>query len=293
MPLRQHALPDDALMPCCPSSYHPGNRVIGKLPGETTPMSRADWRSLDAYEDLRSLDAPGFAWEYLRRNSDFLQERRKLERTARQGPLDPAEVDALTRRWGCDFASTAETSSPGSVLWAPHALPSVIALTRLPAELADPKFRLPLLSLDSSLATNDAERVVERRGAMLRVHMDEAGAEPPAVLLPLDQLFEIRATAAIRLWRALTGRNPGPNPATLSKARRDRLVLALRALDGRLEDASYREIAGALFGAGDVSERGWKSHDLRDRTIRLVRFGLDMMQGGYRRLLLYPYRRRP
>ena len=168
----------------------------------------------------------------------------------------------------------------------------MIALTRLPADLADRKFRLPPLSLDSSLAADGAEHLVERRGAVLRVHIDEAGAEPPAVLLPLDQFFEIRATAAIRLWRGLTGRNPGPNPAALSKARRDRLILALRALDGRLEDASYREIAAVLFGADDVSERGWKSHDLRDRTIRLVRFGLDMMQGGYRLLLLYPYRRR-
>jgi hypothetical protein len=128
---------------------------------------------------------------------------------------------------------------------------------------------------------------------VFRAHIDEAGAEPPAVLLPLDQLFEIRATAAIRLWRGLIGRNPAPNPAALSKARRDRLILALRALDGRLDDASYREIAGALFDAGEVSERGWKGHDLRDRTIRLVHFGLDMMRGGYRRLLLYPYRRRP
>jgi hypothetical protein len=42
---------------------------------------------------------------------------------------------------GCDFASTAATSSPSSVLWATHALPSVIALTRLPADLADPNFR--------------------------------------------------------------------------------------------------------------------------------------------------------
>ena len=66
-------------------------------------MSRADWRSPDAYDDLRSLDAPGFAWEYRRRNSDFQQERRKLERAARQGALDPAEVDAFTRRWGLRF----------------------------------------------------------------------------------------------------------------------------------------------------------------------------------------------
>ena len=66
-------------------------------------MSRADWRSPDAYDDLRSLDAPGFAWEYLRRNPDFLRERRKLQRAARRGGLDPSEVDAFSRRWGVRF----------------------------------------------------------------------------------------------------------------------------------------------------------------------------------------------
>ena len=65
------------------------------------------------------------------------------------------------------------------------------------------------------------------------------------MLLPLDQLFEIRASAAVRLWRCLSGRKPGRDPAALPKARRDRLILGLRALDGRLEDASYRDIAAA------------------------------------------------
>src|SRR5579864_3881377 len=67
------------------------------------PMSHADWRAPGAYEDLRSLDAPGFAWEYLRRNPDFLRHRRKLDRSARDGSLDQAEVDAFTRRWGVRF----------------------------------------------------------------------------------------------------------------------------------------------------------------------------------------------
>ena len=193
---------------------------------------------------------------------------------------------------GYDFASATETSSPNSVLWAAHALPSVIALTGLPADLAGPSLQLSPLPLGSSVAADGPEHLVAHRGTVFRVHVDEAGIEPSAVLLPLDQFFEIRATAAIRLWRGLAGRNPGPNPAALPKARRDRLILALRALDGRLDDATYREIASVLFGDADLSERGWKSHDLRDRTIRLVRFGLGMMRSGYRRLLLYPYRRR-
>lgn len=66
-------------------------------------MSRTDWRSAGAYEDLRSLDAPAFAWEYLRRNASFLQERRRLQRAANRGALDPEEADAFARRWGLRF----------------------------------------------------------------------------------------------------------------------------------------------------------------------------------------------
>lgn len=66
-------------------------------------MSHADWRNPSAYEELRSLDAPGFAWEYLRRNSDFQQERRKLEQANRRGALNQTEVAAFTRRWGVRF----------------------------------------------------------------------------------------------------------------------------------------------------------------------------------------------
>lgn len=66
-------------------------------------MSHVDWRSAAAYEDLRSLDAPAFAWEYLRRNANFLQERRRLQRAARRGALDPVEADAFARRWGLRF----------------------------------------------------------------------------------------------------------------------------------------------------------------------------------------------
>jgi hypothetical protein len=147
------------------------------------------------------------------------------------------------------------------------------------------------MPLSSSVANDGPEHLVAHRGTVFRVHVGEDGIEPSAVILPLDQFFENRAIAAIRLWRGLAGRDPGPNPAALPKTRRDRLILALRALDGRLDDASYREIASALFGEAGASDRGWKSHDLRDRTIRLVRFGLAMMHSGYRRLVLYPYRR--
>ena len=66
-------------------------------------MARGDWTSPAAYEELGSLDAPGFAWEYLDRNPDFTQDRRRLERADRRGVLTQAEVDAFARRWGLRF----------------------------------------------------------------------------------------------------------------------------------------------------------------------------------------------
>ena len=66
-------------------------------------MPRAEWRSPAAYEDLRSLDAPGFAWEFLSRNPDFERDRRRLEHADDQDPLSAGELDGFARRWGVRF----------------------------------------------------------------------------------------------------------------------------------------------------------------------------------------------
>ncbi len=177
------------------------------------------------------------------------------------------------------------------MVWDPQILPSAIALTTHPPASADPKFQLSA-DVRRRLAQAAADQILKHKGATFRVAAHDDGMEPPAILLPFDQLFEARVAAALRLWRVLAGRDLGRDPQALSPARRDRLILALRALDGRLADASYRDIAAGLFGPERLPERGWKSHDLRDRTIRLVRFGMELMQGGYRRLLRHPYRGR-
>jgi len=186
----------------------------------------------------------------------------------------------------------ATKNDPDAALWTAEALPSVVALSGLPPGLAHQELKPRPLALDSIVAAERDDHVIERFGARFPVHLVGGEAQPTAVLLPLDRLFEVRVAAALRLWRALNGRQPGRNPAALSDSRRKRLVLALRALDGRLDGATHRQIAAALFGANAIPDRDWISHDLRDRTARLVRLGVTMMNGGYRRLLLHPYRGR-
>jgi hypothetical protein len=66
-------------------------------------MFRADWRSPEGYEDLRSLDAPGFAWEFLSRNPAFESDCKRLEQAASQGPLSAGELASFAQRWGVRF----------------------------------------------------------------------------------------------------------------------------------------------------------------------------------------------
>jgi hypothetical protein len=66
-------------------------------------MSSDDWRSPGHYEHLLSLDAPGFAWEYLRRNPDFAREHAMLQRTSRRHCLNANALEAFSQRWGVRF----------------------------------------------------------------------------------------------------------------------------------------------------------------------------------------------
>ncbi len=120
--------------------------------------------------------------------------------------------------------------------------------------------------------------------------LGEAAAGAVALVLPLDRLFEDRIDTARRLHRLLvSGR---ATPSTFTAYRRRRLRLALRALDGTLNGADYRAVAEVLFGDRVPRGAAWRDDSLRGQIIRLVRYGLDLMQGGYLDLLR-PERRRP
>lgn len=147
---------------------------------------------------------------------------------------------------------------------------------------------LTRLSSDELRQNTDGwHAVVRLNGVTHRVWMRElpvAGASQ-AIELPLDPSFELRARAAQSLWCALSGRSSRPPLSNIPALRRQRLAMALRAFDARNEGKTYREIAEGLFCQKQIPERAWKTHDLRNRTIRLVHRGFALMRGGYRDLL--------
>jgi hypothetical protein len=80
-------------------------------------MPRTDWRSPTTYEGLRSLDAPGFAWEFLTRNAAFQRDFQRLEQVSEDRPLSADELTGFAQRWGVRFreARTWRVRSPNAM----------------------------------------------------------------------------------------------------------------------------------------------------------------------------------
>lgn len=174
-----------------------------------------------------------------------------------------------------------------AVFWRPEVLPSVIPLSSTHFATARSLDIDDLGHVIAERRSADGRHLIIRTaGGDLRLCLADPPDRPLAVVLPLDDDLPIRASAALQLWARIVRRsaNPGQSLA-LTRQRRDRLVLMLRALDGHLTDASYREIAEVLFGAQRIERETWKTSSLRDRTIRLVRGGVALMRAGYQRLL--------
>ncbi|WHO37793.1 DUF2285 domain-containing protein [Sphingobium sp. AP49] len=118
---------------------------------------------------------------------------------------------------------------------------------------------------------------------------DATPGRPLAAVIPLDKDFLTRIASLLRFHRRLLGRRAGPLPRgwPLTAYRLARLDLILRALDLRHDGATYRQIATALGRdeAARLSASDWKMSASRSFVVRLVRDGIAMMNGDYRKLL--------
>jgi len=199
---------------------------------------------------------------------------------------------------GCLFAADPEQAfDRQSIFWAPEALSTVLSLRQFGAASDGGQYALDWTRLAAGEfrhAPDGWHGVVALAGAIHRLYLPAIPAKgtPLSIELPLDANSDIRLQAAYRFWCAIEGRRLGASPIALSLERRRRFVLMMRALDAWLAGHSYREIAEGLFGKERLRGRSWKTHDLRSRTVRLVRDGIALMRGGYRALLRSPRRKK-
>ncbi|MCX7587296.1 DUF2285 domain-containing protein [Phenylobacterium sp. 58.2.17] len=171
------------------------------------------------------------------------------------------------------------------MFWAPEADLATVILA--PSPLSTGVSFSTLATADQGRTDTDAAgRYLILGDGVDAIHLALLGrarpGRPLAVIVPLDADLPARIVAAVGLWRRL-GAGGGPRGLTAQKRRR--LIQMLRAVDGRRCGAAHREIAIALFGAARVTSEPWKTSSLRDATLRLVRDGLRMVDGGYRGLL--------
>ena len=87
------------------------------------------------------------------------------------------------------------------------------------------------------------------------------------------------------LAEALAGEGIGVAIATLSRDLDELGAVKLRAADGHMNGATYREIAIAIYGAARVDTEPWRTSPLRDAVIAFVEGGLALIDGGYLQLL--------
>jgi hypothetical protein len=118
---------------------------------------------------------------------------------------------------------------------------------------------------------------------------DIAANERFAALIPLDRSGFGRVEAILRLLASLYGRAI-PSDTRITRQQRLRAKRMLRALDGRRAGASQKSIASAIFRLSPMSRDEWQTAPARFATRSLIRDGLSMVTGGYRKLLQHQHR---
>ena len=173
-------------------------------------------------------------------------------------------------------------------LWRPEILPTAVILTQAPAGFAR------AASLDNALLAAAITQSEIADGHHIRLPGDHqlwllnsSPDQPLAAVIPLDDDLLIRAAGALRLHQLITAQKiaPIPRSQSVSSQQRSRAIQMLLALDGHFSQASYREIASALFDTGLATDKSWKTHPIRGRTIRLVNDAMKIMNRGYLKLL--------
>jgi len=173
------------------------------------------------------------------------------------------------------------TANEARVFWLPEVAPGlVLRLRREPIDGASRQGRM--LPPGQTLYAIDGLHLRTAWGLQALVDGDGRGNEPLVIALAYDEHLGLRVRAVDAFERLTSGRPPPKSHLTSAQVRR--LHQCLEAVDGALAGRSYRAIAESLFGV--TTAEPWKVSSVRATTIRLVRAGRALVNGGYLKLLM-------
>lgn len=186
---------------------------------------------------------------------------------------------------GCDFPADPQHSALDQrVIWSPLANPAVLMLGATPDFLPP---SLPALSIDPVDVISGPEGAYgacRDEDSQYLILVDTGPDVQPAIILPLDGDLPDRLEAIRRLWYRLTSK-PARRDPRMTPYQRRRFRLMMQAADGNADQATYREIAIAIYGEDRVRAEPWKTSALRASAIALVRSAAALIDGGYQDLL--------
>jgi hypothetical protein len=252
--------------------------------------------------DPAEFDGGDWAWEFLRRNQDYVADwRSSVPRHLPYVTLqDGTRLLRLRRRfpraekWGLHtFPDPKLCAHQAPVFWHANVLKRVVRLNAGKSDDGEQAARRTLAEFKADrravIGVDGVPLVLmKRRG--VHVAVDIRGLS--VLTAPFEPVFELRdltdISAQTELLKRLQ-RFTEPAPEAVQKppfTADERLQHALIALDESLNGKSYRQIAITIFGEKKVAEE-WQgaSQFLKDRTRRLVAKGTELMRGGYRDLL--------
>ena len=146
-------------------------------------MPSPDWRSGRGYEDVAAGGRRGLAWEFLRRNPDYIAE---VGDGSDVGALMKATASSLG---GCDFAADPLMSwRSASVFWRPDVAADVVSFASSPANFSGGPTVADLQRLAVVVRhASDGLHMLWDDGTQLWVAGDLRSEQPLVALLPFDE----------------------------------------------------------------------------------------------------------
>ena len=245
----------------------------------------------------------GFAWDYLRRNSDYARDFEEipsantLENSAasRQFRYE-MDADKLAHRWGLEcFESPKSTGLDALVVWRQDAFPGALSVhyhDNSEKNNEESSFKLSNFNCHKQhYAKADGTRISVIKSANFWLQI----AGKPDDIEGEDQSFSVlidggkgarRRIDALRQLTSLS-RNGSANFKLLGRQKAfTKMRNALIAYDIRANGGSYKDVALDLFGLENV-QQDWDSSGgfLKARAIRACKFGERMVAQDYQSLL--------